>query len=153
MKRGTSQTASLILVIFVVFTIVPGCKRAPVPARTSAHAVTHVSALKCIQTGTASWYGTNMKGQLTASGEKYDPKALTAASRKFPLGTELHVTNLNNDRNVTVTVNDRGPYSGNRVMDMSVAAAQELGMKKSGLAPVCVQNTEQERAQSDSGKQ
>ena len=153
MKRRTSPKAFLILVIFVLFTIVPGCKRAPAPSDTSAHAVPHVSTLKCIQKGTASWYGTNMKGQLTASGEKYDPKALTAASRKFPLGTELNVTNLNNDRKVTVTVNDRGPYSGNRVMDMSVAAAQELGMKKSGLAPVCVQNTENGGAQPDSGKQ
>jgi rare lipoprotein A len=109
--------------------------------------VIYVSSLKCNQTGIASWYGTNMKGQKTASGEKYDPKALTAASRKFPLGTELSVTNLKNDRNVTVTVNDRGPYSGNRVIDMSGAAAQELGMKKSGVAPVCVRNAEQKDAQ------
>jgi rare lipoprotein A len=143
MMRRTSQTALFILVIFLPLTILSGCQRAST-ADTSAHAGAHVSALKCIQTGKASWYGTNMKGKRTASGEKYDPKALTAASRKFPLGTELNVTNLNNDRNVIVTVNDRGPYSGNRVIDMSVAAAQELGMKKSGLAPVCVQNTEQE---------
>ena len=153
MKRRTNQTAFLILVIFVLFTIALGCGRAPSPADTSAHSATKVSPLKCIQTGVASWYGTNMKGQLTASGEKYDPKALTAASRKFPLGTELNVTNLNNNRNVTVMVNDRGPYSGNRIIDMSVAAAHELDMKKSGLAPVCVQNTEQVRVPVDSGKQ
>ena len=67
-----------------------------------------------------------MKGRLTASGEKYDPKALTAASRKFPIGTELNVINLKNDQNVTVTVNDRGPYSGKRIIDMSVAAANEI---------------------------
>lgn len=153
MKRRISKTVFFILVIIVLLTIVLGCKPAPSAAGTSAHAVTHVSTLKCNQKGIASWYGTNMKGQLTTSGEKYDPKALTAASRKFPLGTELNVTNLNNDRNVTVTVNDRGPYSGNRIIDMSVAAAQELRMKKTGLAPVCVQNTAQSGAQPDSGKQ
>ena len=138
MKRRTSPKAFLILVIFVLFTIVPGCKRAPVSSDTSAHAVPNVSKLKCIQKGTASWYGTNMKGQLTASGEKYDPKALTAASKEFPFGTELKVTNLDNDRSVKVTVNDRGPYSGDRIIDMSVAAAQKLDMKESGLAPVCI---------------
>ena len=153
MKRGDHRTEFRILAIIFLFTITPGCKRPSVPAESSAHAAAHVSPLKCIQTGTASWYGTNMKGQKTASGEKFDPKALTAASRKFPLGTELNVTNLNNDRNVTVTVNDRGPYSGSRVIDMSGAAAQELGMKKSGLAPVCVQNSEQRGAQADTGKQ
>jgi rare lipoprotein A len=143
----------LILVIFVLFTIVPGCKRAPAPADTSTHAKVDAPKLQCLQTGTASWYGTNMKGQLTASGEKYDPKALTAASRKFPLGTELNVINLKNDQNVTVTVNDRGPYSGKRIIDMSVAAAHELGMEKAGLAHVCVQNMEQAGAQADSGKE
>ncbi len=154
MKRRISQTALLILVVFVLFTIVvPGCKCASAPADTSAHAEIDVSTLKCNQTGIASWYGTDIKGQLTASGEKYDPKALTAASRKFPLGTELNVINLNNGRNVTVTVNDRGPYLGNRIIDVSAAAARELGMEESGLAPVCVQNVEQGEAQTDLGKQ
>jgi len=91
-----------------------------------------------------------MKGQLTASGEKYDPQALTAASRKFPLGTELSVINLKNDQSVIVTVNDRGPYSGKRIIDMSVAAAHELGMEEDGLANVCVQSMEQADAQADS---
>jgi rare lipoprotein A (peptidoglycan hydrolase) len=157
MKRKTSETAFLILVCFVLFTIVGCSKRSAssvsASADTSAHAVAHVSALKCIQTGIASWYGTHMKGQQTASGEKYNPKELTAASRKFPLGTELNVINLKNNQNVTVMVNDRGPYSGKRIIDMSVAAAHELDMEKAGLASVCVQNTEQGGAQPDSGKQ
>jgi rare lipoprotein A len=93
-----------------------------------------------------------MKGHLTASGEKYDPKALTAASKKFPMGTELNVINLKNNQDVTVTVNDRGPYSGKRIIDMSVAAAHELGMEKSGLANVCVQNMEQADAQADADR-
>ncbi len=108
--------------------------------RKGPSAAAEPSKLECDQRGVASWYGTNMKGRLTASGEKYDPKALTAASKKYPMGTELHVINLNNDKDVTVTVNDRGPYSGKRVIDMSVEAAHELGMKKAGVADVCVQD-------------
>ena len=96
---------------------------------------------ECLEIGTASWYGATLKGHLTASGEKYDPKALTAASRVYPLGTELNVINLKNDRSVLVTINDRGPYVHHRIIDLSVEAAQKLGMKKVGLAPVCIQET------------
>jgi rare lipoprotein A len=89
--------------------------------------------------GIASWYKAGVQNKITASGERYNPNSLTAASREFPFGTELKVTNLANERNVTVTVNDRGPYKGKRVIDLSVEAARELGMKRAGLAPVCVQ--------------
>lgn len=145
MKIGTSQIALLILVILGLLTIVRCSKRADIAVPSVAKA----SKLQCVQRGIASWYGTHMKGRLTASGEKYDPKALTAASRKFPLGTELNVINLKNNQDVTVTVNDRGPYHDKRIIDMSVAAAHELGMEKDGLAHVCVQNMEQAGAQAD----
>lgn len=149
MKHKTNETVFLILVGCVLLAVAGCSKRSPVPADPSAHAKARVSKLKCIQEGIASWYGKHMKGKETASGEKYDPKALTAASKTFPFGTELKVINLNNDRKVTVIVNDRGPYSGNRIIDMSVAAAQKLGMKESGLAPVCVIKTKQGGAQAD----
>lgn len=97
MKQRTIQAAFLIIAISFLGTVVQGCKPAPAHADTSARAVTRVSGLQCIQTGIASWYGTHMKGKQTASGEKYNPKALTAASRKFPMGTELNVINLKND--------------------------------------------------------
>ncbi|GEM_PF-6196689 len=140
------KIAFIFLVILVLLTLVQCSKRTDTTALGSAKA----SKLQCIQRGIASWYGTNMKGQLTASGEKYDPKTLTAASRTFPLGTELNVINLKNNQDVTVTVNDRGPYYGKRIIDMSVAAAHELGMEKAGLANVCVQNMEQAGARADS---
>ena len=92
----------------------------------------------CTQLGIASWYDRDAQNKKTASGERYNPNYLTADSREFPFGTELMVTNLANERNVTVTVNDRGPYKGKRVIDLSAEAARELGMKKAGLAPVCV---------------
>lgn len=139
------KAALLILVGLILFTV-PGCSDR---AASSVHAKAYVAKLQCIQTGIASWYGKHMKGKLTASGEKYDPKLLTAASRKYPMGTELNVIDLKNDRNVTVTVNDRGPYSGNRVIDMSVAAAGELNMKKTGTAPVCVQPAQREDSKKD----
>ena len=143
----TRRIAFLILVIPGLLALV----RCSKSADTAPLAAANASKLQCIQRGIASWYGTHMKGRLTASGEKYDPKALTAASRKFPMGTELNVINLKNNQEVAVTVNDRGPYSGKRIIDMSVAAAHELGMEKAGLANVCVQNMEQAGAQADPG--
>ena len=95
---------------------------------------------QCAQIGIASWYDSNKAGHPTASGERYDPSALTAAHRKFPFGTQLNVINLENGRSVTVRVNDRGPYLDNRILDLSNEAAYQLGMKKPGLVAVCVQN-------------
>ena len=94
----------------------------------------------CVETGIASWYDENKAGHPTASGEKYDPKALTAAHRKFPFGTELTIINLENGRKVTVKVNDRGPYKNNRILDLSSEAAHQLGMKKPGLVAVCIED-------------
>ncbi len=86
--------------------------------------------------GTASWYGQHWRGRPTASGVRFDPNRLTAAHRTLPLNTRVRVTNLENARSVTVLINDRGPYVGGRVIDLSRAAAHRLGMVKEGLAPV-----------------
>ena len=154
MKLRTGQIALIILVTIGLFTIVRRSKQADPVVPTSADAVvptvSDTSKLQCVQRGIASWYGTHMKGSLTASGEKYDPEALTVASRIFPFGTELNVINLKNNQSVIVTVNDRGPYFGKRIIDMSAAAAHELGMEEDGLANVCVQSMEQMSAQADS---
>lgn len=88
------------------------------------------------QTGKASWYGPGFHGKKTATGEIYNQNALTAAHRTLPLGTEVEVTNVKNGKSVEVEINDRGPYVGGRVIDLSRAAAIELGMKEKGLAPV-----------------
>ena len=88
-------------------------------------------------TGKASWYGLRRTwGKKTASGERYDPNKLTAAHRRLPLGTKVEVTNLENGRTVVVTINDRGPYVPGRIIDLSVAAARGLRMKRKGLAKV-----------------
>lgn len=86
--------------------------------------------------GTASWYGHPHHGRLTASGQRFDMYALTAAHRTLPMGTRLRVTNRTNRRSVVVTITDRGPFIRKRVIDLSYAAAREIGMVGPGIAPV-----------------
>ncbi|HLO52007.1 MAG TPA: septal ring lytic transglycosylase RlpA family protein [Kamptonema sp.] len=99
-------------------------------------------------TGWASWYGPGFHGNLSASGELYNQDELTAAHRDLPFGTRVLVTNLDNGRSVVVRINDRGPYVGDRLIDLSAAAAQVLGMVNSGIAPVQLQviNPQQAKA-------
>jgi len=91
-----------------------------------------------ILTGKASWYGEPHHGLKTASGESFDMGQFTAAHRTLPLGTRLLVTNLRNGRTVEVRVNDRGPVAAGRIIDLSYAAAQELGAVSEGVFPVRV---------------
>jgi rare lipoprotein A (peptidoglycan hydrolase) len=86
--------------------------------------------------GEASWYGPGFHGNPTASGETYDMHELTAAHRTLPLGTRVRVRNLKNDRSVVVRINDRGPFVDGREIDLSYAAAQQIGMLQPGLASV-----------------
>ncbi|HMA16242.1 MAG TPA: septal ring lytic transglycosylase RlpA family protein [Kiloniellaceae bacterium] len=86
--------------------------------------------------GNASWYGRKFHGRLTASGERYDMAALTAAHRKLPFGSRVRVTNLANGREVVVTINDRGPFAEDRLIDLSHAAARQLGILEDGVAEV-----------------
>jgi rare lipoprotein A len=89
-----------------------------------------------LEEGLASYYGPGLAGRPTASGEKFDPKDLTAAHKKLPFGTCLRVVNMENGRSVEVRVNDRGPFVQGRVVDVSLAAARQLDMLKKGLARV-----------------
>ena len=82
--------------------------------------------------GVASWYGPRFQGRRTASGEKFDRYALTAAHKTLPLGSRVVVSNPRTGKQVVVRINDRGPYIGNRVLDLSEAAAHALGLKASG---------------------
>ncbi len=91
------------------------------------------------QKGEASWYGPGFNGKKTASGEIFDMNKLTAAHRKLPFGTKVKVTNLNNNKSVTVRINDRGPYKKSRVIDLSRKAAIQIGLVKSGVAPVKIE--------------
>ena len=89
-----------------------------------------------LATGEASYYGPGFAGRLTANGERFNPSELTAAHKTLPFGTTLRVTNERNGKSVVVRVNDRGPYAGNRILDLSQGAASEIGMIASGTARV-----------------
>lgn len=91
------------------------------------------------QRGLASWYGQKFHGHLTSNGETYDMYAMTAAHKSLPLPTYARITNLANNRTVIVRVNDRGPFHGDRVIDLSYAAASKLDYRKTGVAEVLVE--------------
>jgi len=88
------------------------------------------------QRGKASWYGPGFAGRKTANGERFNPNQLTAAHRKLPFGTTVKVTNVANGKSVVVRINDRGPYAGRRIIDLSKAAAKRIGLIQSGVAMV-----------------
>ncbi|HIQ30994.1 MAG TPA: septal ring lytic transglycosylase RlpA family protein [Aquifex aeolicus] len=91
-----------------------------------------------VEKGIASWYGGRFHGRRTANGEIYDLFKFTAASRTLPLGTYVLVRNEENGRVITVRINDRGPYVGGRIIDLSQASAYKLGMMYDGVAMVQV---------------
>jgi rare lipoprotein A len=92
-----------------------------------------------LERGTASWYGEHFHGLATASGEVFDMNQLTAAHRELPFGAEVRVIHLRTGAAVTVVINDRGPCIDGRDIDLSKAAARELGMVDEGLAPVLIE--------------
>jgi rare lipoprotein A len=105
----------------------------PVLAHTEARA----------ERGIASMYAGRFVGRTTASGAVLDRSSMTAAHRKLPFGTKVKVTNKRNGRTVIVTVNDRGPHLRGRIIDLSPAAARQLGMNRMGLAPVEIRVAEE----------
>lgn len=101
----------------------------------------HSSNLRCdqkIENGRASWYGPRFEGKPTASGEAFDPSRYTAAHPTLPFGTLVKVVNPKNDRAVMVRVNDRGNFAPERVIDLSMAAARDIGILKRGVANVSI---------------
>lgn len=98
-------------------------------------AVPRITGAAHVLNGTASYY---WQDQMTASGEVFNRRDMTAAHKTLPLGTRVKVTNLDNGRSTVVRINDRGPFVGGRVIDLSEAAADILDMRKQGLAPVRV---------------
>ncbi|MCM2972446.1 septal ring lytic transglycosylase RlpA family protein [Larsenimonas suaedae] len=95
-----------------------------------------------VERGEASYYAERYNGRTTASGERLDTGALTAAHRRLPFGTRVEVTNLDTDQSVEVRINDRGPFTRGRIIDLTPAAARRIGLTESGVAPVAVQVTQ-----------
>jgi peptidoglycan lytic transglycosylase len=121
---------------------VPPVPAPPVPASTSAPSQIYR------ETGIAGWYGKELHGKRTASGEIFDMHGLSAAHRTLPLGTTIRVTNLDNFKSARVRVNDRGPLVRSRFLDLSYGAARELGFVEQGTARVKIETLEAVR---DSG--
>ena len=96
------------------------------------------------ENGQASWYGTKFHGKQTANGEIYDMFKMTAAHKTLPLPSYVKVTNLENGQSVVVRVNDRGPFHGDRLIDLSYVAAKKLGFADSGLANVAIEGIDPE---------
>ncbi|OLC35411.1 MAG: hypothetical protein AUH81_10220 [Candidatus Rokubacteria bacterium 13_1_40CM_4_69_5] len=114
----------------VALLVLAGCATArvappPAPVRLGAE-----------ERGQASWYGEPFHGRRTSSGETFNMYQLTAAHRTLPMGTRVLVTHLGNGRSVEVRINDRGPFLGGRIIDVSYAAAQRLGALGAGIFPV-----------------
>lgn len=93
----------------------------------------------CNETGIASWYGKGFIGKKTASGERFTKTNLTAAHKKLPLGSMVRVTNTSTSESVIVRINDRGPFKPGRILDLSEAAARQIGIVNTGIAKVTMQ--------------
>ncbi|SDF96911.1 rare lipoprotein A [Paraburkholderia phenazinium] len=98
------------------------------------------------QSGLASYYANRFQGKRTASGERYDLHALTAAHRTLPLGSYVRVTAVSSARSVIVRINDRGPYTHGRVIDLSYAAAAALDLPRTGTLPVTIESVTKQEA-------
>ncbi|HMN52684.1 MAG TPA: septal ring lytic transglycosylase RlpA family protein [Sphingopyxis sp.] len=105
-------------------------------AQTTDEPTAEVEQATEIDGGMASYYSDELAGNRTASGERFDPDELTAAHRSLPFGSLVRVTNVANGDSVVVRINDRGPFSRGRVIDISHAAARRIGMHRSGTARV-----------------
>lgn len=103
-----------------------------------AATVLSFSSVAYAQCGGASWYGPGFNGKKAASGETFNENAMTAAHRSLPFGTKVRVTDQRTGRAIEVTINDRGPFVGKRIIDLSKAAANELGFRGRGTTSVCI---------------
>jgi len=140
-KRNFLISLALLISLFLLTNCAP--KRVPVEGRISRPEKKiegiEKRETKGVQYGIASWYGKDFHGKPTSSGEIYDMHQLTCAHNTLPLGTMVMVTNLENGRSVELKVNDRGPFVKERIIDLSYAAAQILGMYEKGTANVKVE--------------
>jgi rare lipoprotein A len=147
----------ILITLILPFLFLTACSsKAPVKTETMPFPITPEAGSQqklepgFYQQGIASWYGHPFHGCATASGEIYDMHALTAAHKELPLGSKVLVTNLENNRQIEVLINDRGPFIKNRIIDLSLTGARRLDMEKNGTAMVRLDITELPESISDS---
>jgi peptidoglycan lytic transglycosylase len=137
MRGKCFRATGLALLLIAALAACGHSSRTPRPAAPATKEQT--PAAPADQEGLASWYGSFHAGQRTASGDVYDPDALTAAHRSLPLGSFAWVTNLANNRHVKVRINDRGPHDETRIIELSRAAAQAIGFAPSDVMKVKIE--------------
>ena len=137
MKFSGTVRRFLALACLLPFFLFYGCGTSPAPR----HVPTAGYPVGYTERGVASWYGPGFHGRKTANGETYDMHQLTAAHRTLPLGSVVQVRSLTSGRTVTVRINDRGPFAKNRILDLSQAGAQALGMVGTGTDQVEIRVT------------
>ncbi|WP_338721779.1 septal ring lytic transglycosylase RlpA family protein [Devosia sp. XK-2] len=113
-------------------------KHTVIAAASAAALLVLSSSAAYAQCGGASWYGPGFNGKMAASGEIFDQNAMTAAHRTLPFGTKVEVTDQSTGKSVEVTINDRGPFHGKRIIDLSKGAAAALGFQNKGVTSVCI---------------
>ena len=133
--------SGFIVVALITAAIVSGCASSPRFTRersggSNTHSASGDSKSLKTMEGIASYYADDFNGKKTANGETYDMYKMTAAHRSLPFNTKVKVTNLDNKRSIVVRINDRGPFKLERIIDLSMAAATQLGMKGAGTANV-----------------
>jgi len=134
-KSLTFSACRRLIPVVLVVSFIAGCGSSPPAGR---NAVWDSRAAGYDRVGHASWYGKKFHGRKTASGQRYNMYAFTAAHRTLPFGTQVAVTNLANGRTVRVVINDRGPFVRGRLIDVSRRAAHDLGFLNQGTARVRV---------------
>jgi rare lipoprotein A len=137
--RASGLGTALVLALMMVAACGPAAKPAHEPARPAKAAKATQPAPASEQHGLATWYGGKWHGRKTANGERYDKRSMTAAHRTLKFGTRVRVTNKKNGRSVVLRINNRGPYGKGRIIDVSEAAAEKLGMIDAGVVPVVVE--------------
>lgn len=139
------SVARQLFILAAIGTLVVGCSTSPPPGGYRVKGRTYVPLTRAdgfVEVGLASWYGPGFHGKKTASGETYNMHAHTAAHKLLPLGTVVKVTHVGNGRSVLARINDRGPFVEGRVIDLSYALAQQLGVVGPGTATVKVEAME-----------
>lgn len=136
MKRFRIAIASLGLLAATLANAQQSAPPAAEAAKPAATLAATAAAAGDATSGTAAWYGRKFAGRRTASGQRFNPHAMTAAHPTLAFGTRVKVTNTKNNRSVVVTINDRGPSSPGRIIDVTQAAAKKLGFIRAGLTEV-----------------
>lgn len=134
LRMRVTYRRSLAFALCLSLVLATGCAR---PGRGAGDARTRRAGVS--PTGVASYYADKFQGRPTASGEKFDQRKMTAAHRTLAFGTKVRVTDVATGKTVTVRVNDRGPFVAGRVIDLSRAAAEKLGIVRAGLARVRIE--------------